>query len=155
MLKFWDIPGVILLNSVRVNITIQLSLSKWPLSTEATPLMWPQINAVTTVKGNSSHALTKGHLSNVATISWQRGWPYYKRTTVVQCNHHSSKILFDISLTYMDKSEMKQPKNIMTIYLSKVTYFHFFLFTVIIRHHCSLLFLTNDRLTTWGSMAFL
>ncbi len=28
--------------------------------------------------------LTKGHLSNVATISWQIGWPYYreKETTV-------------------------------------------------------------------------
>ncbi len=40
--------------------------------------MWPQIFAAATMNAFNSPSLplTKGHLSNVATISWQIGWPY-------------------------------------------------------------------------------
>ncbi len=39
-------------------------------------LMWPQSFVTATMNPFTSLALTKGHLSNVATISCQIGWPY-------------------------------------------------------------------------------
>ncbi len=38
--------------------------------------MWPQIFGTATIKKHLLLCLAKGHLSNVATICWQIGWPY-------------------------------------------------------------------------------
>ena len=64
---------------------VQWSLSSWPLSTEAT-----LSNVATNFWGcylwiHLLFPLAKGHLSNMATISWQIGWPYYMGTTVAMC----------------------------------------------------------------------
>ncbi len=54
-----------------------IDVLQWSLSQQRPPsLMWHQGFFAATIRKHLLLPLAKGHLSNVATISWQVGWPY-------------------------------------------------------------------------------
>ncbi len=81
------------------NTTTVVSLSGH--ATEAN-LIWTNIFATATGHDVSTFTFpfTKGHLSNVATISWQIGWPCYMVTTVLLLFTKDHKIYSIISDYY-------------------------------------------------------